>query len=115
MTGLHSQRSRAGLLSDAPAGLTARLVWMGALAAPLPAWTYVRTWMVSFENGAITPFVSRTPYILPAFCFISIRCILKGLGEAGIVKFCVLASGSSGNAALLAENTRILEIGRAHV
>jgi len=36
-------------------------------------------------------------------------CILKCQGEAGTVKFCVLASGSSGNAALLAtENTRIL-------
>jgi phosphoribosyl 1,2-cyclic phosphodiesterase len=33
----------------------------------------------------------------------------EGSGEAEIVKFCVLASGSSGNAALLAtENTRIL-------
>jgi phosphoribosyl 1,2-cyclic phosphodiesterase len=33
----------------------------------------------------------------------------EGSREAGIVKFCVLASGSSGNAALLAtENTRIL-------
>jgi len=29
------------------------------------------------------------------------RCILKCQGEAGTVKFCVLASGSSGNAALL--------------
>jgi phosphoribosyl 1,2-cyclic phosphodiesterase len=38
-----------------------------------------------------------------------IGCILKCQGEAGTVKFCVLASGSSGNAALLAtENTRIL-------
>jgi len=37
------------------------------------------------------------------------RCILKFQAEAPIVKFCVLASGSSGNAALLAtENTRIL-------
>jgi phosphoribosyl 1,2-cyclic phosphodiesterase len=37
-----------------------------------------------------------------------IRCILE-CREAAIVKFCVLASGSSGNAALLAtENTRIL-------
>jgi phosphoribosyl 1,2-cyclic phosphodiesterase len=42
------------------------------------------------------------------FCFGGFRCILKGR-EAAIVKFCVLASGSSGNAALLAtENTRIL-------
>src|ERR1035437_9784702 len=38
----------------------------------------------------------------------AIGCILK-VGEKTIVKFCVLASGSSGNAALLAtENTRIL-------
>ena len=37
------------------------------------------------------------------------RCILECRGEACIVKFCVLASGSSGNAALLAtEKTRIL-------
>jgi phosphoribosyl 1,2-cyclic phosphodiesterase len=42
-------------------------------------------------------------------CFSVFRCILKCQGEAGTVKFCVLASGSSGNAALLAtENTRIL-------
>lgn len=35
--------------------------------------------------------------------------MLKGSKEAGIVKFCVLASGSSGNCALLAtERTRIL-------
>lgn len=38
-----------------------------------------------------------------------IRCILDSQGDASIVKFCVLASGSSGNAALLAtDNTRIL-------
>jgi phosphoribosyl 1,2-cyclic phosphodiesterase len=38
-----------------------------------------------------------------------IRCILKSSEEAGILKFCVLASGSSGNAALLATgSTRIL-------
>ena len=36
-------------------------------------------------------------------------CILECQGGAEIVKFCVLASGSSGNAALLAtENTRVL-------
>jgi len=36
-------------------------------------------------------------------------CILVGAGRAFIVKFCVLASGSSGNAALLATGkTRIL-------
>src|SRR5436853_1962599 len=44
------------------------------------------------------------------FCFMLVWCILEGQEEAEtIVKFCVLASGSSGNAALLAtENTRIL-------
>ena len=47
--------------------------------------------------------------ISPASCFKVFGCILKCQGEAGTVKFCVLASGSSGNAALLAtENTRIL-------
>jgi phosphoribosyl 1,2-cyclic phosphodiesterase len=41
-------------------------------------------------------------------CFGHNRCILECL-EAAIVKFCVLASGSSGNSALLAtENTRLL-------
>ena len=38
-----------------------------------------------------------------------IRCILESFREAATVKFCVLASGSSGNAALLAtDSTRIL-------
>jgi phosphoribosyl 1,2-cyclic phosphodiesterase len=47
--------------------------------------------------------------ISSASCFHLFGCILKCQGEAGTVKFCVLASGSSGNAALLAtENTRIL-------
>jgi phosphoribosyl 1,2-cyclic phosphodiesterase len=42
------------------------------------------------------------------FCFLATRCILK-IGRTEIVKFCVLASGSSGNAALLAtDQTRIL-------
>jgi phosphoribosyl 1,2-cyclic phosphodiesterase len=46
--------------------------------------------------------------IYTPFCFGVFRCILE-CREAAIVKFCVLASGSSGNAALLAtENTRIL-------
>jgi phosphoribosyl 1,2-cyclic phosphodiesterase len=49
------------------------------------------------------------PNITNQFCFTQIRCILECLGRRGIVKFCVLASGSSGNAALLAtEKTRIL-------
>lgn len=43
------------------------------------------------------------------FCFDRKHCILECQGRLAIVKFCVLASGSSGNAALLAtENTRIL-------
>jgi phosphoribosyl 1,2-cyclic phosphodiesterase len=48
--------------------------------------------------------------IIELYCFGWFRCILlESLGEARIVKFCVLASGSSGNAALLAtERTRIL-------
>jgi len=47
--------------------------------------------------------------ICEGFCFGAIRCILEGLGGGSIVKFCVLASGSSGNAALLAtDKTRIL-------
>jgi phosphoribosyl 1,2-cyclic phosphodiesterase len=51
---------------------------------------------------------ARVRNIPARFCFQRFRCILKNR-EAAIVKFCVLASGSSGNAALLAtENTRIL-------
>jgi phosphoribosyl 1,2-cyclic phosphodiesterase len=47
--------------------------------------------------------------IFPPFCFPSIHCILEDRGEAAIVKFCVLASGSSGNAALVStDRTRIL-------
>lgn len=43
------------------------------------------------------------------FCFGAIRCILECQGRRATVKFCVLASGSSGNTALLAtEKTRIL-------
>jgi len=43
------------------------------------------------------------------FCLRGNHCILKCQGRPLIVKFCVLASGRSGNAALLAtENTRIL-------
>ena len=43
------------------------------------------------------------------FCSEMIRCILECQGRRATVKFCVLASGSSGNAALLAtDNTRIL-------
>ncbi len=50
----------------------------------------------------------KTRNIAVPFCLEMIRCILE-CREAAIVKFCVLASGSSGNAALLAtENTRIL-------
>src|ERR1700684_3557200 len=42
-------------------------------------------------------------------CCGAIRCILEGRKGNVIVKFCVLASGSSGNAALLAtDKTRIL-------
>jgi phosphoribosyl 1,2-cyclic phosphodiesterase len=52
---------------------------------------------------------SSLPNISEASCFKVFGCILECQGEAGTVKFCVLASGSSGNAALLAtENTRIL-------
>jgi len=44
-----------------------------------------------------------------SFCFQAIRCILEFQGGRATVKFCVLASGSSGNAALVAtEKTRIL-------
>src|SRR3974390_2902748 len=51
----------------------------------------------------------RLRNISQAFCFRTIHCILKDLGRSPIVKFCVLASGSSGNAALVAtENTRLL-------
>src|SRR5438046_4892560 len=43
------------------------------------------------------------------FCFAAFRCMLDVRRRERIVKFCVLASGSSGNAAFLAtENTRIL-------
>jgi phosphoribosyl 1,2-cyclic phosphodiesterase len=47
--------------------------------------------------------------ILGAFCSGPFRCILEYLGRRDTVKFCVLASGSSGNASLLrTERTRIL-------
>src|SRR3954447_18607526 len=47
--------------------------------------------------------------IFGPFCSRGIGCILECQRRRAIVKFCVLASGSSGNAALLAtENTRIL-------
>jgi phosphoribosyl 1,2-cyclic phosphodiesterase len=47
--------------------------------------------------------------IFARFCSGGNGCILECLGRRAIVKFCVLASGSSGNAALLAtEKTRIL-------
>src|SRR5436189_5132439 len=50
----------------------------------------------------------HSPNILCPFCFTVNRCILECRGSF-IVKFCVLASGSSGNAALLAtEKTRVL-------
>ncbi len=43
------------------------------------------------------------------FCSVAKRDILDASGGGAIVRFCVLASGSSGNAALIAtENTRIL-------
>src|ERR1035441_3861192 len=52
---------------------------------------------------------SGAPNISQPSCFKPFGCILECQEEAGTVKFCVLASGSSGNAALLAtENTRIL-------
>src|SRR5947209_16774956 len=51
----------------------------------------------------------RSVNIFPLFCFSPFHCILECLRRRITVKFCVLASGSSGNAALLAtENTRIL-------
>src|SRR5205807_4755524 len=47
--------------------------------------------------------------MLTRFRFGCFGCILESLREANIVTFCVLASGSSGNAALLATGkTRIL-------
>lgn len=53
--------------------------------------------------------ISYSPHIFAPFCFTVIRCILKSQRGTAIVKFCVLASGSSGNASFLAtENTRIL-------
>src|SRR5947209_14867945 len=51
----------------------------------------------------------RSVNIFPLFCFSPFHCILECLRRRITVKFCVLASGSSGNAALLAtERTRIL-------
>jgi phosphoribosyl 1,2-cyclic phosphodiesterase len=53
--------------------------------------------------------LQEPPNIFHPFCFGLFQCILKSPWEASIVKFCVLASGSSGNAALLATSrTRIL-------
>ncbi len=47
--------------------------------------------------------------IFGRFCLKRNRCILRSWRNGAIVKFCVLASGSSGNAALVAtERTRIL-------
>jgi len=53
--------------------------------------------------------VSEAPNISKLFCFRLIRGILEGQREAVTVKFCVLASGSSGNAAFVSTgSTRIL-------
>src|SRR5271157_3431401 len=63
----------------------------------------------AWENSGTIPEAEPRPNISGPSCFKLFGCILKCQGEAGTVKFCVLASGSSGNAALLAtENTRIL-------
>ena len=53
--------------------------------------------------------MSEAPNISKLFCFRLIRGILEGQREAVTVKFCVLASGSSGNAAFVSTgSTRIL-------
>ena len=62
-----------------------------------------------YGQGDVARGTRRRPNIFTLFCFQAIRSILVFKGGSPIVKFCVLASGSSGNAALLAtDKTRIL-------